>query len=98
MTPHPLTNFEIQKYYQNEHKFNDVYSRTNLTKIKGGTYVMNLDEFKSTGTHWIALYVNGNNIIYFDSFEVEHIPKEVKKFIRNKSVSKIFIEYKHTIR
>ena len=27
MPPNPLTNFEIQKYYQNESKFNDVYSR-----------------------------------------------------------------------
>ena len=48
--------------------------------------VINLDEFKSIGTHWIVLYVNGNNIIYFDSFGVEHIPKEIKKFIGKKNV------------
>ena len=84
MPSHPLTNFEIEKYYQNEPKFNGVYSRNNLPKIKDGTYVINLDEFKSIGTHWIALYVNGNNIIYFDSFGVEHIPKEIKKFIGKK--------------
>ena len=58
MLPHPLTNFEIQKYYQNEPKFNGIYSRTNLRKIKGGAYVINLNEFKSIGTHWIALHVN----------------------------------------
>ena len=29
MPPHPLTNFEIQKYYENEPKFNGVYSRNN---------------------------------------------------------------------
>ena len=77
MLPHSLTNFEIQKYYQNEPKFNGVYSRNNLPKTKGGTYVIRLDEFKSRGTHWIAMHVNGNNIIYFDSFRVEHIIKEI---------------------
>ena len=46
--------------------------------------VINLDEFKSIGTHWIALYVNSNNIVYFDSFGIEHIPKEIKTFIRKK--------------
>ena len=81
MPSHTLTNFEIQKYYEKEPKFNGVYSRNNLTKIKDGAYVINLDEFKSIGTHWIALYVNANNIIYFDSFGVEHIPEEIKKFI-----------------
>ena len=79
MLPHPLTNFEIQKYYQNEPKFNGVYSRNNLPKIKDGPYVINLDEYESIRTHWIALYVNGNNIIYFDSFGIEHIPEENKK-------------------
>ena len=44
--------------------------------------MINLDEFKSIGTHWIALYVNDNNIKYFDSFEVEHILNEIKKVIR----------------
>ena len=83
MLPHPLTNFEIQKYYQNELKVNGVYPRNNLPKIKDGTYVINLDEYESIGTHWIALYVNSNNrrgsydAIYFDSFEDEHIPKEI---------------------
>ena len=46
MPPHPLTNFEIQKYYQNEPKFNGIYSRNNLPKIRDRTYVLNLDEFK----------------------------------------------------
>ena len=86
MPPLPSTNFEIQKYNQNQSKFNGVYSRNNLSKIKDGAYVINLDEYKSIGTHWIALYVNGNNIIYFDSFGVEHIPKEIEKSIGNKIV------------
>ena len=87
MLTHPLTNSEIQKYYQNKHKFNAVYSRNNFPKIKDGVYVINLDEYESVGTHWIALYVNGNNnAIYFDSFGVEHIPKKIKHFIGNKNI------------
>ena len=79
MSPHPSTNFEIQKYYQNETKFNGVYSINNLPKIKDGAYVINLDEYESIETHWIALYVNSNNVTYFDSFGVEHIPKRIKQ-------------------
>ena len=86
MSPHPLTNFEIQKYRQNEPKFNSVYSRNNLPKIKDGAYVINLDEYESIETHWITLYVHDNNVNYFDSFGVEHIPKEVINFIGNKNV------------
>ena len=57
MPPHPLTNFEIQKYYENEPRFNGVFSRDNLPKkIKDGAYVINLDEYADTGTHWIALF------------------------------------------
>ena len=50
MPPHPLTNFEIQKYYQNEARFNGAYSRYNLPKIKGGAYVINFDEYSDIGT------------------------------------------------
>ena len=86
MQPHPLTNFEIQKYYQNERRFNGVYSRDNLTEIKDGAYVINPDEYSDIGTHQVALYVNNNNsVTYFDSFGVEHIPKVIKTFINNKN-------------
>ena len=84
--PHLLTNFEIQKYYQNEPKFNGVYSRDNLRKIKDGAYVINFDEYSNIGTHWVALYLQKNNITYFDSFGVEDIPKEIKSFIKNKNI------------
>ena len=85
--PHPLTNFEIQKYYENEPRFNGVYSRDNLPKkIKVGAYVTNLDKYAVAGTHWIALFCNRNEIIYFDSFGVEHIPEKIKEFIGNKNV------------
>ena len=87
MLPHPLTNFEIQKYYENEPRFNGVFSRDNLPKkTKDGAYVINFDEYADTGTHWIALFCNKNEIVYFDSFGVEHIPEEIKEFIGNKNI------------
>ena len=86
MPPYPLTNFEIQKYYQNDPRFNGVYSRDNLTEIKDGTYVINLDEYPDIETHWVVLYVQDDNVTYFDSFGVKHIPKEIKAFI-DRSVS-----------
>ena len=84
--PHSSTNFEIQKYYQDKPKFNDVYSINNLPEINDGAYIINLDEYELIGTHWIAWYVNGNNIIYFYSFGIEHIPKELKKPLVNKNI------------
>ena len=98
LTPHPLTNFEIQEYYQNEPKFNGVFSRDNLpnnnnnnnknnnSNNNNGAYVINLREYRDIGTHWVALYVNNKTIIYFDSFGIEHIPKEIMKFIGNKNI------------
>ena len=82
-----MTNFEIQAYYQNEPRFIGVYSRGNLPdKIKDGAYAINLDEYYDSGTHWIALYVNNKTVTYFDSFGIEHIPKEVKKIIGNRNI------------
>ena len=87
MTPHPLTNFEIQAYYRNESRFIGFYSRDNLSdKIKDGTYVISLDEYSDIGTHSIALYVNNKTVTCFDSFGIEHIYKEVKKFFNNKNI------------
>ena len=84
---HPLTNIEINEYYANEPKFNGVYSRNNLPKIiKKGAHVINLDEYEKTGTHWIALFVKTNEAIYFDSFGIEHIPKEIELAIGNKKI------------
>ena len=79
MLSHPLTNFEITKYYQNEPRSNGVYSGNNLPKkIKDGAYVINLDEFVDVGMHWIALFCSRSEIVYFDSFGVEHVPGEIK--------------------
>ena len=74
MLLHPVTNFKIQKSYQNEPRFNDVYSRDSMPKIKDGTYVINLDDYSDIRTYWTALYARNNNVTYFNSFGVEHIP------------------------
>ena len=87
MSYHPLTNFEIQRYYQNEPRFDGVYSKNNLPKkIKDGAYVINLDKYVDVGTHWIALFCKRNEIVYFDAFGVEHVPEETKEFIGNKNI------------
>ena len=87
MPPHLLTNFEIQKYYHNELRFSGVYSRNDLPKkIKDGEYVIKLDEYADVGTHWIDLFCNRSEIVYFNSFGVEHVPEEIKDFIRNKNI------------
>ena len=88
------SSFWNSKYYQNEPRFNGVYSRDNLPRIKDSSYVTNLDEYSDIGTHWIDLYVGraspkdvqDNDVTYFDSFGVEYIPKEIKTFISNKNI------------
>ena len=77
MPPHPLTNFEIQRYCQNEPRFNGVLSRNLLLKMKDEAYVINLDEYAEAGTHWIALFCNKISVIYFDSLGVEQVPEEI---------------------
>ena len=87
MPPHPFAKFEFEKYYQNERRFNGVSSRNNLPKkIKDGAYVISLDEYADVGTHWIAVFCSRNEIVYFDSFAVEHVPEEIKEFIGNKNM------------
>ena len=82
----------MNEYYINAPRFNGVYSRNNLPdKIKKGAYVINLDEYEYTGTHWIPLFVKPKEVIYFDSFGIEHIPSEINKFIGDRNIkSNIF--------
>ena len=88
---HPLKNIQISEYYANEPRFNGVYSRNNLpNKIKKGAYVINLDAYGNTGTHWVSLFVKPKYTVYFDSFGIEHIPKEINRFINNDIKSNIF--------
>ena len=70
----------------NKSRFNGVFSRDSLHEIKDGSYKINLDEYSDTGTHWVALHANNNDVTYFNSFGVEHIPKEIKTYINNKNV------------
>ena len=82
MSSHPLTDFEIKNYYQNESIFDGVYSRGNLPKtkfqekIRSEAYIIDFDKYSDIGTLWIALDALNNNVTYFDSFGVEHIPKK----------------------
>ena len=87
MLPHRLTNFEIQKYYQMEPRFNGAYSRNNLPeKMRDGAYVINFDKYADVGTLWIALFCKWSEIVYFNSFGVGHVPEEIKEFIGNKNI------------
>ena len=79
--PHPLTNFQIQKYYQINLDLMEFILEIIYLKIKDGEYVINFDEYSDIRTHWIDLYAINNHVTYFDSFRVEHIPKEIQKFI-----------------
>ena len=90
-----MTNFEIQKYYQNEPRFNGVYSRENLTdKIKNETNVINLDEYSDIGTHWIVFYALSLELnMSQNKFET----LLVIKILRDLRSQKIFSEYKHMI-
>ena len=60
--------------------------RSSTDKIKDGAYAVNLDEYSDIGTHWVAFYANNKTVTYFDSFGVEHTPKEIKKFTNNKNI------------
>ena len=98
MPPHPLTNFEIQKYYQNEPRFNGVFSRDNLpecisTEIKNGAYITNLAEYSDIGTHWVALYANNDNVTYFDSFGAEYSWLNLQIFFQQITLRKMMIYF-----
>ena len=86
--PHPLTNFEIEKYYENEPQFQGVFSRNSLpTKSKDGGYIVNLDDLGKPGTHWVAIFIQKKNAVYFDSFGVERLPEEIKRFLHGKNLN-----------
>ena len=87
MPLHPLTNFEIQKYYEIEPEFHGFYSRDTLSvKLKDWEYIINPDQHSDIGTHYVAMYVSNNNFTYFNSFGVENILKHIQTFNSNKNI------------
>ena len=93
--PHPLTNFEIQKYYENESRLNGVFSRDNLPKtIKNGAYVINLDEFVYVGTHWIALFCKKLKLFISIVLVLNALLKKLKNSLEIKASKDISFEYK----
>ena len=95
LTPfHPLINFEIQEYFKDENRFNGAFSRNNLPKLKNGAYVIHLYHSKNTGTHWIVIFMKNNEVIYFDSFGVEYIPKEMMEKYEIETLKQIYLEFR----
>ena len=68
-------------------RFNVVFSRNNLPRIKYGAYVINLNNKNSKGAHWVLLFIDQNVAAYFDSFGIKYIPLEVLSQIRDKSIT-----------
>ena len=84
MSPFPLTNFEIQKYYKNEPRFNGVFSRNNLfKKIEDGAYIINLDEYADVGTHWIALFCKKMRLFILIVLVLNIFLKKLKNLLKN---------------
>ena len=83
--PHPLTNFEIQKYYKNEPRFNGVFSRNNLPKekIKDGAYIINLNEYANVSTHWIALSCKKMKLFILIVLVLNIFLKKLKNLLKN---------------
>ena len=102
MPPHTLFNFEIQKYYKNEPRFNCVFSRNNLPKkTKDGAYIINLDEYANVGTHWIALFCKKMklfiSIVLVLNIFLTKLKNLLKNFLEIKIEKLTFFEYQKTI-
>ena len=97
MPPHSLTNFEMKKYYQNQPRFNGVYSRDSLTEIKDEADEIDLDEYSDIGTHWVALHLNNNDVTYFDFLVQNIFQRRLEHLSVIKTIKQIFLEYKHMV-
>ena len=90
MPPHLLTNYEIQKYYQNEKSLMVFFLEKNCKKTawknKGWGLYNKPRWICRRSIDWIALFCSRNEIVCFDSFSVEHVPEEIKEFNWNKNM------------
>ena len=84
---HPSSNIEIIKYFNYESRFNGAFWRNNLPRIKDETYVINLRNKISKGTHWVLLCIDINTAVHFDLLVIEYIPQEVLCKIKDKSIT-----------
>ena len=75
---HPLNIIKINNYYNYKPRFDGTFLRNNLYRTRNGVYVINLDNEKSKGTHWVLLSIDINTIVYFDSFGIEYIEIEIE--------------------
>ena len=82
-----IMQFYITEYFNNEPRFNGVYSKDNLPRIKDETFFINLNDKQSKGTHWISLFIHKNTVTYFDSFGIKYIPQDVLSKIKHKSIN-----------
>ena len=80
-------NIEITNYFNCKPRFNGVFSRKNLPRIKNRAYSINLDDKNNEGTHWVSFFLDRDTGVYFDSFGIEYIPQEVLNKIRDKSIT-----------
>ena len=76
----------MMDYFKDVKGFNGVFSRNNLPKLKNGAYVINLHHSENTLKQWVVIFVKSNEVIHFDSFGVEYIPKEIMKKTEHSSL------------
>ena len=77
----------MQKYYENEPRFNGVYSRYNLSKRNKGWGIRNKPWWICRCGHTLDCFIcNWSEIVYFDNFDFEHVPEQIKEFAWNKNI------------
>ena len=98
MLPYPLTHVKIIEYYENEPRFNGVYSRDTLPKtIKKGAYVINLDKYADVGTHWIALHLKIMKLLTLIALVLSMFLKKLKDLLDIKTSKQTYLEAYNSI-